>query len=108
MVMDVPTLVRSCRQEAGLSQRQLAERAGTSAAAVSLYEGGVRVPRTDTLIRLIAAAGATLSLRAEPAPPGIDLVANGRDLEDLLELADNLPQRSSAQLEAPPFARLVS
>lgn len=106
--MDVPTLVRTCRQHAGLTQRQLAERAGTSAAALCLYERGQRIPRTDTLIRIVAAAGGTLSLRAEPAPPGIDLAANGRDLEDLLELADHLPHRSSPQLDALPFAELAS
>lgn len=69
--MDVATFLRSCRSEAGLTQRQLADRAGTSAAAVCHYEQGTRVPRADTLVRLVAATGATLtwSARRFPADP---------------------------------------
>ena len=69
--MDVATFLRTCRSEAGLTQRQLADRAGTSAAAVCHYERGTRVPRADTLVRLVAATGATLTWRAHrfPAEP---------------------------------------
>lgn len=69
--MDVATFLRSCRSEAGLTQRQLAERAGTSAAAVCHYERGTRIPRVDTLVRLVAATGATLTWTARrfPADP---------------------------------------
>ena len=101
--MDVATLLRSCRGRAGLSQRELASRAHTSAAAVCLYERGERVPRTDTLTRLLAATGATLVLSADWGAPAIDLASNGRALEDLLELSDHLPQRSSKALAFPPW-----
>ena len=105
--MDVATLLRASRWRAGLSQRELATRAGTSAAAVCLYEKGTRVPRTDTLMRLLAATGATLSLRAEWSASHLDLVANGRTLEELLDLSDHLPHRSDSALQFPPLVELL-
>ena len=50
-------LIRMARREAGLSQQALAARAGTSQAAVSVYESGRRSPSVDTLCRILAAAG---------------------------------------------------
>jgi len=104
--MDPATLIVTCRIRAGLSQRGLAERAATSAAAVCLYERGARVPGVHTLARLVAATGSTLEFVAPP-PADVDRVANGRGLEELLELADHLPQRSGRELAAPPFAQLA-
>lgn len=104
--MDVATLLRDTRRRAGLSQRELARRARTSAAAVCLYERGDRVPRVDTLERLLAAAGATLSLDALVAP-AIDLVALSEDLVAVLDLADQLPQRHDPMLTFPPFRTQV-
>lgn len=100
-------MIRHCRLRAGLTQRDLAHRAGTSAAALCLYERGSRIPRTDTLVRLVAATGATLRFQVSTPCPRIDLAANGRDLEDLLHLADHLPQRSAPDLEVPPFGSLA-
>ena len=75
--MDAAAAVREARRRAGLTQRQLAERAGTSQAAVARYERGRTVPDVATLSRLLEACG--YGLRAapltavEPAPdPRID------------------------------------
>ena len=104
--MDVSRLIANCREHAGLSQRELAARAGTSAAAICLYEAGDRIPRVDTLSRIVAAAGATL--RIEVTPQHIDIVANGRTLAQLLELADHLPKRrASDELDVTPFHQLA-
>lgn len=105
--MDVATLLTQCRTRAGLTQRELARRAATSAAAVCMYERGERIPRVDTLTRLIAASGSTLHLAAT-AGPSLDVHANARTLEELLALADHLPQRSAQNLAAPPFATLAN
>lgn len=59
-------LIRMARREAGLSQQQLASRAGTSQAAVSAYESGRRSPSVDTLCRLLAAAGFEVRMRLAP------------------------------------------
>lgn len=102
--MDAATLLTRARLRAGLSQRELADRAGTSAAAVCLYERGGRLPRVDTLARLVAATGATLELAAAP-PSKVDVEANALVLEELLALADRLPHRSVGRLRAPVLAR---
>jgi transcriptional regulator with XRE-family HTH domain len=54
------------RRQAGLTQQALAERAGTSQAAVSAYESGRRSPSVDTLCRLLGAAGTEVRMRLEP------------------------------------------
>ena len=55
--------LRAARRRAGLSQRQLAERAGVAQPMVARIEsGGVR-PRVDTLERLLRACGETLEVR---------------------------------------------
>ena len=101
--MDAGSLISFHRRRAGLSQRELAARAGTSAAAVCLYERGDRDPGTTTLARLVAATGATLALDAVTSS-SVDVAANGRALVELLDLIDRLPQRHASHLTAPPFA----
>jgi transcriptional regulator with XRE-family HTH domain len=60
-------LIRIARREAGLTQQALADRAGTSQAAVSAYESGRRSPSVDTLCRLLGAAGFEVRMRlAQP------------------------------------------
>lgn len=104
--MDTASLVTTARRRAGLSQRELAARAGTSAAAVCQYERGERIPRVDTLQRLVAAAGSTLTIDAPPAT-GVDLEARGRDLVAVLDLADALPRRHEPELDVPPLATIL-
>lgn len=50
-------MIRAARHRAGLTQEQLASRAGTAAPNISAYENGGRQPRGDVLLRLVAAAG---------------------------------------------------
>jgi transcriptional regulator with XRE-family HTH domain len=61
--LDPALLVREARSKAGLSQRELALRAGTSQSVVARIEAGQTRPGSDTLSRLLAAAG--FELRAE-------------------------------------------
>ncbi len=53
--------VRRLRKEAGLSQEQLAERAGTDFTQIGGVERGQRNPGYETLLRLSAALGTSLS-----------------------------------------------
>lgn len=64
-------MLRYARQLAGLTQRQLAERAGVPQATVGRIEGGLVTPRTDTVERLLRAAGLELTFGARPGI-GID------------------------------------
>lgn len=101
--MDAAVLIRSARERAGLSKRELARRAGTSPAAIVTYEQGSRVPTVDTLMRIVTAAGADADVRltTRRAP---DPETAGRRLEQVLELAEHLPRRPAARrLAFPPL-----
>jgi predicted nucleotidyltransferase/DNA-binding XRE family transcriptional regulator len=56
-------LIAEARASAGLTQIELAQRAGTSQAAVARYESRKVSPSTSTLIRLLRAAGLELEVR---------------------------------------------
>lgn len=49
--------LRSKRAEADLSQETLAEKAGVNKDTIVKYEGGARVPGSDTLVKLAEALG---------------------------------------------------
>ena len=59
--MRTSALLREARRRAGLSQRDLAARAGIAQPAVARIESGAVVPRVDTLDRLLAACGLEVS-----------------------------------------------
>jgi transcriptional regulator with XRE-family HTH domain len=55
-------LVREARRRAGLSQRELAERAGTTQSAVARLETGRSTPSFDTVLRLVRLCGLDLDV----------------------------------------------
>jgi transcriptional regulator with XRE-family HTH domain len=59
------SLVAEARRRAGLTQVQLAERAGTSQAAIARYERAETLPSLATLQRLVRACGFDLRTRLE-------------------------------------------
>ena len=70
-----PTIIELARRAAGLTQGQLAARAGTTQSAVSMYERRRKVPLLDVAERLMQAAEADLGMvtmvrwEAEPVTP---------------------------------------
>ena len=66
-------LVRELRLGAGLSQRALARRAGTSQPAVARYERGVATPSWGTIQRLASACGQRVRISAEAVPDPHDV-----------------------------------
>lgn len=54
------SVIRAARKRAGLTQGELARRAGTSRPTVSAYEAGTKSPSLATAQRLLAALGAHL------------------------------------------------
>src|SRR3989442_15112230 len=62
-------LLRQARTRAGLSQRELAHRAGTAQSVIARIEKGQTSPTWETLDRLRAALD--LELNAQPAPRGV-------------------------------------
>ena len=58
--------VAARRVELGLSQRELAERTGTTQSAIARLEGGGRPPRIDTLLRIANALDCDLVVELRP------------------------------------------
>ncbi len=96
--VDAAALLRTARTRAGLSQRALAEAAGTSQSAVAAIESGRKQPTVATLDRLLRAAGTELvPATFEQAA----LLRRARRLEDVLHLAEALPFRREGGLRYP-------
>jgi len=100
--VEASLLIHGARNRAGISQTELARRAGMPRSVVNAYERGKREPGTDALARLVAAAGSTLRLGPVSR---IDLARNGRILEQVLDLAEQLPTRRRGRLTFPPLRR---
>ncbi len=62
-------LLRTLRQAAGLTQKQLAERSGLHTQAIVKLERGERQPAWATVITLAGALGVTCLAFVEPASP---------------------------------------
>ena len=57
------TLLLLARQQAGLTQRELAERAGVTQSEIARIESGKREPSIPTIQRILAGAGLELRFR---------------------------------------------
>src|SRR3954465_9465535 len=66
------TMIRRAREQRGLSQRQVAIRAGTTQTAISRVEHDEVSPTVETIQRLLLAMGYRLDLAAEPMPGVLD------------------------------------
>jgi len=89
--VEVAELVREARRRSGLTIRQLARRAGTSHSAIAAYESGAKSPNTTTLARIAEACGFSLRCELSPVAPFEDRPARGRELVEVLELAELFP-----------------
>lgn len=81
MPLSSAALVRTSRTRAGLTQHQLAERAGVTQGVVSSYEANKRRPSLATVEKLVRAAGFELfiELRPTPQPTLLETVLSHRD-----------------------------
>ena len=70
--MSISNLVREARRRAGLTQAELAERAGVPKSTVGRIESGARVPSTEMVERLVRAAGLDVSVSLLEPDPGTD------------------------------------
>ena len=62
---DIARMIRTAREKSGLSQRELAKKAGTTQAVVSRIESGgdSRMPSLTLIYRLLTASDAKLELK---------------------------------------------
>jgi len=96
------SLVRDIRDRSGLSQAELARRAGLPRSVVNAYLKGKREPGADALSRLAAAGGFELQLGRRQPP--VDAERAGKILVQVLELAEALPFRPRPTLGYPRLA----
>lgn len=100
------TLVSQIQRLSGLSQAELARRAGMPRSVVNVYLRGNREPGANSLGRLAAAGGFELQLKRRRPP--VDAERASRILVQVLELAEALPYRPRAELGYPPLAELIA
>ncbi|MET0909998.1 MAG: helix-turn-helix transcriptional regulator [Ilumatobacteraceae bacterium] len=105
--MDAASMIRTARRRAGLTLRELGERAQTSHSTLSAYESGRTIPNVDTLDRVLRAAGfaADVSLQHRVGTGRDGRIARGRELMEVLELAEMFPARHEPTLTFPKFGR---
>ena len=92
-------MVKEILRPSGLSQAELARRAGMPRSVVNVYVKGRREPGADALARLASAGGLQLELGKREAP--VDPYRAGRILVEVLELAEALPFRARPELGYP-------
>lgn len=66
VIVSSGALLRDARRRAGLTQTELAQRAGVTQSVVSAYESNHRQPALTTLAALIEATGFDLDIRLTP------------------------------------------
>lgn len=99
-------LVEDVLGRSGLSQAELARRVGIPRSVLNVYLHGHREPGADALMRIAGAGGYELTLSERRAP--VDAERAGKILVQVLELAEALPYRPRAELDAPPIAERLT
>src|SRR5882762_210538 len=104
--MNGAALLTKARKRAGLTQAELARRAGTSQPVVSAYEHGQRDPTYRTLRKLVEAGGEQLRLSAvaprSDLPRPADEFEHAARLADVLSVADAIPGRPRSPVLVAP------
>ncbi|MGH2723895.1 MAG: helix-turn-helix transcriptional regulator [Actinomycetota bacterium] len=93
--MNAARVLREARARAGLTQAEVARRAGLPQPAVARIERGGGIPRVDTLERLLRACGASLAVE-----PRLGMDVDRKEIRDLLRLT---PSERLAHASAPGF-----
>lgn len=100
---EAAALLREARRRSGLSQRELAHRAGTAQSVVARIEAGLTDPGWNTLAALIRAAGQTVEVELRPRGTGRTHML--RDVNRILALTPEDRLREVAAVDR--FVRLA-
>ena len=82
-------ILRDVRRRAGLTQREMARRAGIPPTVLSAYERGRREPGADAFLAIVRAAGFEMAVVRS-----LDDRRQGERLAQVLQLAEALPYRA--------------
>ncbi len=93
MVESAAGLLRTARTRAGLSQRELARRAGTAQSVIARIELGLTSPSWETVSRLLAAAGFELDTRLE-----VRATVDSHMLDDVARILRLTPEERLAEI----------
>jgi uncharacterized protein len=99
--MSAATLIADVLRSSGLSQAELARRAGVPRSVLNAYLHGSREPGGDALLRIVSAAG--MKLEIEKRQPPVDPARASKILDQVLGLAEALPYRPRAEMAYPPL-----
>jgi transcriptional regulator with XRE-family HTH domain len=100
------SLIGEIQERSGLSQAELARRAGIPRSVLNAYLHGGREPGADALLRIAAAGGMGLSV--DRRQPPVDADRASRILVQVLELAEALPFRPRGEMLFPPLAQRLA
>ena len=114
--MTAADLVRRAREDAGLSRRTLAAKAGVPTSTISRIEEGASDPTLTMLTRVVSATGHQLRISVDAAPTGPSIAAladavscspRGRKvawhrLRGFLDTIAAHPEHTAAAIGAPP------
>ncbi len=89
-ILEYHRLIRDARRMGYLTQRELAERVGTSQSAIASLERGDANPTVETLARCAEAAGFSLHVSLEPLPVADAVVERYKRDVDRTLLRENL------------------
>jgi transcriptional regulator with XRE-family HTH domain len=99
--MSAAALVAEILNKSGLTQAELARRAGLPRSVLNAYLRGHRKPGADALLRIAGAGG--VGLKLEERKPPVDPQRAGFILNQVLGLAEALPYRPRAEMAYPPL-----
>lgn len=89
-IQEAHRFLQEARERAAMTQRELAERVGTSQSAIAKLEQGTTNPTIDTLARCAAATGFALRIELVPLPSHDPVVERYKQDVDRSLLRENL------------------
>lgn len=101
-MVDFGEQIRALRQNAGLTQQQLADKLGVTKSTVSYYEQAVRFPSTDVIVNLAEVFHITTDqlLGLEPKSQTLDVTDLPEEDIEFLQNAVDLLRRKNNEREA--------
>jgi len=105
--MDIGHVIRTARLASGSTLRALAERAGTSHSALAAYESNAKVPRADTMYRVLEAAGWQVVVVRADELDWDERVERGEVLEELLRFTAYFPTSRPGPLRDVRFGKVA-